>query len=67
MKFFFLKLELFFYEIISPHDLKSTKKIDFAIVTNQLWQISFFHPIWNDFYDGLNLRLRVNSAKYIAL
>ena len=27
-----------------------------VIVTNQLWQISFFQPIWNDFYDRLNLR-----------
>ena len=37
-----------------------------VIATNQLWQINFFQPIWNDFYDRLNLRWRVNSAKYIA-
>ena len=27
---------------------------------------SFFQPIWNDIWNGLSLRLRVNSAKYIA-
>ena len=27
---------------------------------------SLFQPIWNVYYVGLNLRLRVNSAKYIA-
>ena len=29
------------------------------LVTNQLWQISFFQPIWNNFSDGLTIRLRV--------
>ena len=27
---------------------------------------SFVQPIWNDIWNGLSLRLRVNSAKYIA-
>ena len=33
------------------------------LVTNQLWQISFFQPIWNNFSDGLTLRLRVLQVK----
>ena len=51
--------------IIPPHAILSTKEQISLLVTNQLWQISFFQPIWNDF-DGLTLRLHVNSAKYIA-
>ena len=35
-------------------------------IPNRLWQISFFQSIWNHFIDGLNLRLRINSLKYIA-
>ena len=38
----------------------------FLVVTNQLWQISLLQPNGNDFYDGLNLRSRISSAKYIA-
>ena len=39
------------------------KVIDFApeLMTNSRCQ-----PIWNNFLDRLNLRLSVNSAKYIA-
>ena len=25
------------------------KRVDSLLVTNQLWQISFLQPIWNDF------------------
>ena len=28
--------------------------------------MTFVQPIWNDFQDGIKLRLRLNSAKYIA-
>ena len=55
----------FFMKIIPPHALKY-KRINFAASNNQLWQISLFQPNWNDFQNGLNLRLRVKSAKYIA-
>ena len=34
--------------------------------SEQLWQISFLEPVWNNFQIGLNLPLRVNRAKYIA-
>ena len=37
------------------------------LATNQLWQISFCQPIWNNFYGWLNLRVRLNSAKHCAL
>ena len=40
------------------------KVIEFAPINNQVWQISILEPSWNDFYDGLNLRLRVDSAKH---
>ena len=29
--------------------------------------LAFFQTIWNDFYDGLNPRLHVKSAKHRAL
>ena len=53
-------------KIIPPHAIKITKEKISHLVTNQLWQISLLQPIWNDFYDGLNIHLRVNSEKYIA-
>ena len=63
-KNFFYNLK-FLMKIIPPHAILSTKEQISLLVTNQLWQISFFQPIWNNF-DGLTLRLHVNSAKYIA-
>ena len=47
-KFFLLKFEVFNENHPPTRHIKN-KKIDLAFVTNQLWQISFFQPIWNDF------------------
>ena len=41
------------------------KVIYFASNNEDITTNSLFQPIWNDFYVGLNLRLGVNSAKYI--
>ena len=51
---------------IIPHMLYKVQKDRSGSLQNQLWQISYFQLIWNDFYHGLTLRLLVNSAKYIA-
>ena len=65
MKIFFLKFEISYDDQPPTRHLSTKREISF-LVTNQLWQISFVQPIWNDLYDGLNLRLCVNSANYIA-
>ena len=48
MKKKILKFEIF-VKIIPPHAIKSTKGYISLLVTNQLWQLSFFQPIENDF------------------
>ena len=47
-EFFFLKFELFNVNHF-PTRLIKYERIDFAASNNQLWQISLFQPIWNDF------------------
>ena len=46
-KNFFSEVQ-FFYEIIPSHAILSTKEWISLIVTNHLWQISFFQTIWDD-------------------
>ena len=63
--FFFLKFENF-YENHPPTRHIKYKKRDFVPCNKLIMAISLIQPIWNDLQDGLNLRLRVNSANYIA-
>ena len=40
-------------KIIPPHAILITKGQISLLVTNHLWQISFFQSIWNDFKTDL--------------
>ena len=42
------------------------KRMNFAPSNVKNMTKSLFQPIWNYFYEGLNIRLLINSAKYIA-
>ena len=57
-KRFFLKFENF--NESDPPTRHIKYKENFASCKNKLWQISFLHPMWNGFFDRLNLRLHVN-------
>ena len=48
---------------MAPTRHNKYRVINSPLVTKQLWQISFLQPTWNDFYEGLNLRLRVNISR----
>ena len=48
MKFFFLKFEVLIENHHPTRHIKY-KRIDFAASNNQLWQISLFKRIWNNF------------------
>ena len=61
MKKKILKFEIF-YENHHPTRHIKYKGIVFAPCNKPI----IANKLWNDFYDGLTLRLRVNSAKYIA-
>ena len=43
----FLKFEIFYEN--HPHTPYKVQKIHSLLVTNHLWQISYFQPIWTDF------------------
>ena len=62
----FKKVNFKFFLNNPPTQYIKFKAIDFAPSNVEFMTNSLFEPIWNDFYEGLNLRLRVNSAKYIA-
>ena len=50
-----------------PHKPYKYQVIHFAPSNVEIMTNSLFQPIWSDFYEGLNLSLRVNSAKCISL
>ena len=52
-------------KIVLPHAIYKQKD-RICSLYKSIGEKSFFEQIWNDFLDGLYLRLRVNSAKYIA-
>ena len=62
MKFFFLKFDFFLNENHPPTRQIKYKKIDFAPI---ILSIMAYKLSWTNM-ERLNLRLRVNSAKYIA-
>ena len=56
----------FFWKKKSPTRHKKNKVTRFAPSNKSITPYSLLQPTWNDLKDGLNLRLRVNSEKYIA-
>ena len=65
MKFFFLKFEIF-HENHPPTRHIKYKTIDFAPCNKSIMENKLLSTNLERFEDGLTLRLRVNSAKYIA-
>ena len=56
---------LIFFKSFPTRHIKY-KRMNFFPINMKNMTKSLFQPIWNYFYEGLNIRLLINSAKYIA-